>query len=310
MACHHPKPAYLSTEGKVTFVRREKALGKSAFIHVRCGMCLGCKADHARDWAIRCYHEAQFHDHSCFVTLTYSPEHLPPSGTLNKSDLQLFFRRFRKAGNRIRYFAAGEYGTKKGRPHYHAILFGYRARPDALVRVSDKGHPQWRDDQIQKYWHYGEATWGAFHPSTASYVASYTADKLKSYAADEPDPETGLRPYEVMDRDGVIMQLQPEFQLQSLKPAIGYSWLQKYWREVFPKDSVVMNGKEYPPPRYYYKWLKENHPAHYKLVQMNRKAKSLEIPYETGTRLRQKAQAKHDKLARRMTRPMHKKEIK
>ena len=193
-------------------------------------MCLGCKADHARDWAIRCYHEAQFHDHSCFVTLTYDSAHLPPSGTLNKRDLQLFFKKFRKAGHTVRYFAAGEYGTKKGRPHYHAILFGYRARPDALVRVSEKGHPQWRDDQIQKAWHYGEATWGAFHPSTASYVAAYTADKLKSFAADEPDPETGLRPYEVMDRDGVIMQLQPEFQLQSLKPAIGYTWLQKYWR--------------------------------------------------------------------------------
>lgn len=305
MACHHPKPAYLSTEGKVTFVRREKALGSTGFIHVRCGMCLGCKADHARDWAIRCYHEAAMHEDSCFVTFTYDPAHLPPSGTLNKHDLQLFFKRFRKQGHKIRYFAAGEYGTKKGRPHYHAILFGYRGIPTELARVSDKGHPQWRDRNITKAWHYGEATWGAFHETAASYVASYTADKLKSFAKDEPDPETGLRPYEVMGRDGVIYNLQPEFQLQSLKPAIGLRWLEKYWRDVFPADSVVMNGREYPPPRFYYKWLKENHSDVYQIVQGERKKQSASMPYETGETQYFKAQAKHAKLSQKMKRPLH-----
>lgn len=95
MGCLYPKPAYLSAEGKVTFVRHEKALGRSGFIHIRCGMCNGCKADHARDWAIRCYHESQMHHVSCFLTLTYDPEHLPACGSLDKRDLQLFWKALR-----------------------------------------------------------------------------------------------------------------------------------------------------------------------------------------------------------------------
>lgn len=307
MACHHPKPAYLSSEGKVTFVRHEKALGNSAFIHIRCGMCLGCKADHARDWSIRCYHEAQHHDRNCFITPTYDPEHLPPHGTLNKSDLQKFFRRLRKTGLKFRYFACGEYGEKKGRPHYHVVMFGYRPHQKTLRRVSKKGHPQYLSKIFTDCWPHGEVTWGEFHPSAASYVASYTADKLKSFAFDTPDPDTGLRPYEVMDRDGVIWNLQPEFQLQSLKPAIGKEWLEKNWREVFPADSVAMNGREFPPPRYYYQWLAENQPDVFEIVQANRKKKSMTIPFETGLRMEQKAQAKRANLKRKLARPLHNK---
>lgn len=44
--------------------------------------------------------------------------------SLNKSDLQKFFKRLRKLStNRIRYYAVGEYGGKSWRPHYHIILF-------------------------------------------------------------------------------------------------------------------------------------------------------------------------------------------
>lgn len=308
MACHYPKPAYLSTEGKVTFTRREKALGNTAFIHIRCGMCIGCKADHARDWSIRCYHEAQSHNRNCFLTLTYDQAHLPPHGSLQKTDLQRFWRYLRKRGIYFRYFACGEYGEKKGRPHYHAVMFGYRPEEKTLRRLSKKGHPQYVSKIFSECWIHGEVTWSEFDPSAASYVASYTADKLKSFAASTPDPETGLRAYEIMDRDGVIWNLQPEFQLQSLKPAIGLRWLERNWREVFPADSVAMGGKEYPPPRFYYKWLKDHHQDTYQVVQANRKKKSREVPYETGLRMDQMAQAKGLKLRRKLSRPLHNKE--
>lgn len=61
-------------------------------------------------------------------------------GTLNPYDLTTFFKRLRKnqekggitmehltnnirPGDKIRYFAAGEYGELRGRPHYHAVIF-------------------------------------------------------------------------------------------------------------------------------------------------------------------------------------------
>jgi len=310
MACLYPKPAYLSTEGKVTFVRHEKALGSSGFIHIRCGMCNGCKADHARDWAIRCYHESQMHHVSCFVTLTYDEEHLPACGSLDKRDLQQFWKALRKKLNvPIRYFAAGEYGTKKGRPHYHAIIFGWMPSKRYPVDISDKGHIQYTHPILQSAWQKrGRIVFTDFDPSCARYVAHYTADKLKSYAADTIDPETGLRPYEKLDKQtGEIWQLQPEFQVSSLKPAIGLRWLEKYWMEVFPKDTVIMDGKEYPPPRFYYKWLAENQESVHQHVRQKRIEQTRALPYERGIRLHQKAQAINAKLTK-YKRPTHDKE--
>ena len=311
MACLYPKPAYLGHDGKVVFTRREKALGSTAFIHIRCGMCNGCKFDHARDWAIRCYHESQMHRESHAVTLTYREEQLPPHGTLCKRDLQLFFKRLRKRlaaefNLGIRYFAAGEYGTKKGRPHYHLIIFGWMPGQRVLVRRSAKGHPQYYSKILDEAWQKGDALWSDFDQSMARYIAHYTADKLKSYAKEEIDPETGLRPYEVLDRDGCIQKLTPEFQVQSNKPGIGIPWLEENWRECFPVDSVVMGGKEYPPPRAYYKWLQEEHPEVFKTVREARRIKALDIPFETGVRIHQLAEAREKKLSR-YDRPTHEK---
>lgn len=70
---------------------------------------------------------------SKFITLTYADENLPISRngyrSLCRRDLQLFFKRLRKAHSKgakrksIKYFAVGEYGGKIGRPHYHVLLF-------------------------------------------------------------------------------------------------------------------------------------------------------------------------------------------
>ena len=67
---------------------------------------------------------------SIFVTLTYDDNQVPMNDNadliLYKPDLQNFLKRLRKRkdGERIRYFAVGEYGTQSGRPHYHLCLFG------------------------------------------------------------------------------------------------------------------------------------------------------------------------------------------
>lgn len=82
--------------------------------------------------------ELGYWNKSVFLTLTYDDEHLPKDHSLHKEDLQKFFKRLRKNyGEKIKYFACGEYGEKVktffdidgngnalGRPHYHAIIFG------------------------------------------------------------------------------------------------------------------------------------------------------------------------------------------
>lgn len=107
---------------------------------VPCGKCVECLARRRNAWSFRLYQEMQSSLSAFFVTLTYGinekerfGEEPPMSAngflTLDKKDLQLFFKRLRKyetgKGNpaKLRYYAVGEYGTKNERPHYHIILF-------------------------------------------------------------------------------------------------------------------------------------------------------------------------------------------
>ena len=75
-----------------------------------------------------------------FVTLTYDTMFVPVSNhgfmTLDKSDLQRFFKRLRKCKKCvIKYYAVGEYGSKTMRPHYHVILLSdvFISEKDLLV---------------------------------------------------------------------------------------------------------------------------------------------------------------------------------
>ena len=94
MACLYPVVAYRSRivnpSGKRSLVFNRKAGFEDLSQPVACGKCAGCKADRARVWAIRCYHEASQYDVSSFLTLTYDDAHLPADGLLDKSHLQLF----------------------------------------------------------------------------------------------------------------------------------------------------------------------------------------------------------------------------
>lgn len=90
---------------------------------VPCGKCAFCIKKAIDAWCLRLHHEMEVSSSAFFITLTYDDEHLPPGEELSKRDLQLFFKRLRKVNPGIRYFAIGEYGTEKGRPHYHAIIY-------------------------------------------------------------------------------------------------------------------------------------------------------------------------------------------
>lgn len=95
-----------------------------------CGKCESCCINHRRTWELRCHLESSQHDpeNAAFVTVTYDNANLPYTEdllpTLRKKDLQDLFKRVRNEGIKFRYLAVGEYGTKGGRPHYHAIIWG------------------------------------------------------------------------------------------------------------------------------------------------------------------------------------------
>lgn len=244
------------------------------YLEVPCGGCVGCRIDRSREWAIRCTHEAQMHRENCFITLTYAPEHLPPRGSLEKAAFQAFMKRLRKhfSPAKIRFFACGEYGSDKERPHYHACIFGVGF--DDKYPWSKRGdNITYRSATLEKLWPFGISEIGAVTWQSAAYTARYIMKKING-----PDAEDAYQKVDITT--GEIVDLEREFVLASLKPGLGYDWFQKYWRDVFPSDRVVLDGKEYSVPRYYYKLLEQLEPEMAEEIKAERTQRAKEVPEE------------------------------
>lgn len=135
-----------------------------------CGKCPVCLQKRANEWSLRVSLESRMYDDLAFVTLTYSPETLY-SNELIPSHLSSFIKRLRTYAQRsgfqgkIRFYGVGEYGEKRGRPHFHIVLFGlpqffWRCIKDAWNgSIVDIQKPRTVD-------------------AVASYVAGYVVKKL------------------------------------------------------------------------------------------------------------------------------------
>lgn len=228
MPCYLPLRAWQSASGAVGLGRPPN---DSAPLALPCGKCIGCRQANAKAWALRCHLELQQHDHAAFTTLTYHDRWLPP--TLEKRDLQLFLKRFRKSlgpARPIRFFASGEYGEKRGRPHFHALLFGANPIEDA--------------ETVQRAWTKGHTYTVPVTPAAVSYVAGYTAKKYgdtsKPYREERVDPETGE-----------VYRYQPPFIQMSRGGRHGYGIGGKAKQHTSSwRSFAVHNGTMMPVPRY------------------------------------------------------------
>jgi len=232
--------------------------GVGSPIKIPCGRCVGCRVARSKEWATRIVHETQLHDSAWFLTLTYAPEHLPATGSLDKRHLQLFWKRLRFARQaRIRYFACGEYGEQLSRPHYHAIVWGVNF-PDMRTWSRDQDNPLWQSAELEKLWGLGFCSIGRVTFDSAAYVARYSMKKVNGDLAEKH--------YERIDPStGEVYQLEPEFACMSLRPGVGAEWLERFKADVYPCDFVVLSGgKKVPVPSYYDKKLAEQELAGYK----------------------------------------------
>jgi hypothetical protein len=271
MPCRSPLTGYKAPDGTIKFGSRKDSLGRFGLLTFRCGVCRDCRLFRAREWAIRCYHEGQLHEDSCFVDLTFAEE--PHS--ISKADLQLFFKRLRKSlpGKEIRYFAVGEYGEKFSRPHYHVCLFGWSPSDRYFWNKSPNGTILYRSPHLEKVWTAGHVTVSDISAEAAGYAARYT---LKKITGDKKEQHYGER--------------TPEFNLSSL--GLGKGWIEKYYLDVARDAFVVFKGKECPVPDYYARWIKTHQPALYTKMEAKRKERYDQIPYESGKRLHDSARAR------------------
>lgn len=230
VACFSPIEAYQTASGDVLFVERTGA-DYVRTLQLPCGQCVGCRLERARQWAIRCVHEASLHEANCFVTLTYRDDDLPPGGSLRYRDFQLFMKRLRRARPkcRIRFFVGGEYGELLSRPHFHALLFNC-SFPDQ-VRLTDR---LFRSAELERLWPHGMSSIGAVTFESASYVARYCLKKITGKHA-----------------DAYYGDKAPELGRMSLRPAVGRTWFERFWRDVRSDGKVVSRGRKMRMPRYY-----------------------------------------------------------
>lgn len=100
------------------------------FMPVPCNKCMECQASKQSAIRVRMLLEEKCHD--ClpvFFTLTYNDDHLPVGG-VSQTDVKRFLNRLHlylgRAGfsTYFRHVVFSEYGSLKGRPHYHGILYG------------------------------------------------------------------------------------------------------------------------------------------------------------------------------------------
>jgi hypothetical protein len=247
--CYSPIKGYRSKfvnpSGKRSIVFNPKDGFADLEVTVPCGRCIGCRLEYSRQWAVRCMHEAQMHEQNSFITLTYSPEYLPKDKSIQKQELQKFFKRLRKnTGVKLRYFACGEYGELNNRPHYHAIVFGYDF-PDKVLHTKRNGNLLFRSEVLEKAWPFGHSLIGAVTFESAAYVARYVTKKFKGNE-EEKDAH-----YRLLDKDtGEVFQIEPEFCLMSRRPGIGREWLEKFKGDT-NKDFITHRGSKMKLPKYY-----------------------------------------------------------
>lgn len=298
MPCYSPLEAYYGPENQISFKVTEGYGDRP--LKLPCGQCIGCRLEQSRQWAIRCVHENQMHNESCFVTLTYDDEHLPETGSLERRHVQLFFKRLRKKYGKLRTFYCGEYGETTSRPHYHALIFGWR--PTDGKKLTNEDPPIYESEQLADVWGLGMCSFGEVTFESAAYTARYVTKKITGPMAKEHYTRTNLE-------TGEIFELTPEFSGQSRRPGIGIPFIEKYGKDIYEKDQIIARGMPMRPPRAYDKWAEHNLPELWRTVRRKRQQAHQENhpakrdPSETykGSFNHFRAQIKiaHDKLGKR-----------
>ena len=133
-----------------------------------CGRCKACRINRKRDWISRLLLESCASSYAIFLTLTYRLVQYNEQGqpTLDPEHIRNFIKRLRKKlpTDSLRYYAVGEYGTKRGRPHYHLLLFYNDDTPRGIASLARA---------ITASWTIGSLHVGTVTPDSIAYTVGY-----------------------------------------------------------------------------------------------------------------------------------------
>lgn len=241
------------------------------YVDLPCGKCIGCRIQYSREWANRLMLELQYHRSAYFCTFTYNDEHIPTRyygdpdcgeavrcDTLYKRDLQKLFKRLRKSGQDIRYFACGEYGSTTFRPHYHAIIFGLELSDLQPYGKSVHGFQYYTSATLERAWSFlseesegdcpgiiprpagllGYCVVAPVSWETCAYTARYVTKKLDGPEAQFYDDHN----------------IEPPFSIMSRRPGLAHQYYVDHpeWKDSdFLYVSSPDRGLKFRPPGYF-----------------------------------------------------------
>lgn len=192
-----------------------------------CGKCINCEKNKSIEWSYRLMNELEANDNvGLFITLTYENDPV----NVSKRDVQLFLKRLRKnTGQKLRYFASGEYGERFTRPHYHLLIFGLKLTDLKFLKKDKKNNLLYTSKMISQCWTLGFHSIGFINQYTCLYTAHYMQ---KFY-----DLPNGL---------------EKPFYLMSTHPGIGAKYFDEH-KHILDSDKIYVHGKYLKTPRYYLK---------------------------------------------------------
>lgn len=120
-----------------------------------CGDCWSCKRNRVNDYVARSLCEASTSDWTLALTLTYAPRDDYADRILTPKHFQDFVRSVRRRGHKIRYLAVGEYGTLRGRAHFHSVIFG-KGNPPPIPHQKNTHIASWPHGHVYGDWNADE----------------------------------------------------------------------------------------------------------------------------------------------------------
>lgn len=205
-------------------------------VTVACRECSQCRDQKINDWVGRCIAESKTAKACHAVTLTYGRgkandvDHVR-ARLLTYSDVQKYFKLLRRHGFPMRYIVAGEYGTKKGRAHWHVVLFWQDKVPE---HVLDQNF-------MEAHWPHGWSHWTTPNPKAFWYNCKYIQKDMgeaqrQGHLAMSKNPPLG---------NDYLMQLAEKYVHQGVAPqSLKYS---------FPESRVTLPDGTDTPWEYYMK---------------------------------------------------------
>lgn len=198
------------------------------YIDVPCGSCVQClerkiSANLGRLKA----HAKKYNDYALFVTLTIDDSvelvDLRYPG-VSKSHVQPIVNAIKHSNERkgtdYSYFITSEYGSLTDRPHYHALLYGFK-------------NPLECEKFLRKYYKTGFITISEANGARFNYVANSHISKCSHV------------PYYCPDiNDGILELCNKPFVMCSR--GIGYKYVEKCQNQILKDGLLLIDGVYYP----------------------------------------------------------------